>query len=148
MSEDVTIPGFSPTPALMASLGGGRLLSWSADPGRAEVEFTARRDFCHTNGTIVQGGFITAWLDQAIAFAAIAHSGAKQIVFTLDISVKFLERVGPGTVIAKARVLRWGRRAAFFEAQLCSPDGKLLAMATATTVPAPYTPPSAVTPAI
>ncbi len=147
MSEEIIIPGFTPTPALMASLGGGRLFAWSSNPGCAEVEFNARREFCHTNGTIVQGGFITAWMDQAIAFAAIAHSDAKQIVFTLDISVKFLERVGPGTVIAKARVLRWGKRAAFFETELCSPEGKRLAIATATAVPAPYAP-AAVTPAV
>jgi uncharacterized protein (TIGR00369 family) len=132
------IPGFTPTKALMESLGGYRLIEYGTRPGRALLEFNARPEFCHTNGTIVQGGFVTAWMDSAIAFAAVAHSGAEFNVASLDISVKFLERVGPGPVLAEARVLRWGKRVVFLEAQLLSPERKLLAIATSSTVPVPY----------
>lgn len=135
---DLAVPGFTPDAELMASLGGCRLLEFASDPGRALLEFTALRGFCHTNGTIVQGGFVTAWMDAAMAFAAAAHSGGEYTFASLDISVKFLEPVRPGLVQAEARVLRWGRRIAFLEAQLYSTERKLLAVASSSTAVVPY----------
>ena len=46
---------------LLHAIGFDRLLH--SDPaGIARVRFAPRPEFAHTNGTIVQGGFITAWL--------------------------------------------------------------------------------------
>jgi uncharacterized protein (TIGR00369 family) len=137
MSE-LTIPGFVPNATLMASLGGCRMLAFSGDPGLARLEFIARPEFCHTNGTIVQGGFVTAWMDASMAFAVAARTSGELTFASLDISVKFLEPVGPGAVHAEGRVLRWGRRILFLESRLFSPQGKLLALATSSAMPVPY----------
>lgn len=39
----------------------------------------------------------------------------------------FMSRVGPGTHSVRAAAVKWGRQAAFFEAQVCGADGRVLA---------------------
>jgi acyl-coenzyme A thioesterase PaaI-like protein len=54
---------------------------------------------------------------------------------SLDINVSFLERVAPGPVVVEARVVRWGRRVAFLQAELraqADEDAPLLARASST----------------
>ena len=82
--------------ALSESMGGFHVIS--RDPSRRAVKaaFTVRREYCHTNGTIAQGGFITAWLDAAMAHAVVYDSDHAFNVASLEIKVSFLERVGPG----------------------------------------------------
>ncbi|MFT4100957.1 MAG: PaaI family thioesterase [Burkholderiaceae bacterium] len=120
-----------PPGPLLDTLGGARVLSVDAQ-GSPRVEFTARPEFCHTNGTIVQGGFVTAWLDFAMAFATALRTEGRSGVASLDINVSFLERVGPGKVIVEGRVRRLGKRVAFLEATLFDERGTELATATST----------------
>ena len=56
----------------------------------------------------------------------------KRQVFSLEIKVSFYEKVGPGEGRVEARVIRRGRRIAFMEASLYSPEGKLAAQASST----------------
>jgi acyl-CoA thioesterase len=130
-------PPLMPSPTLMDAIGGCRVLSIDAQRGVARAEFTARPEFCHTHGTIVQGGFVTAWLDFAMAFATIHRTGGAHGVASLEMKVSFLERVGPGKVIVEGRVLRLGRRVAFLEATLFDPSGRMLATATSTAMLTP-----------
>jgi uncharacterized protein (TIGR00369 family) len=118
--------------ALSESMGNFHVTGWDADAGQLLGAFTVRREYCHTNGTIAQGGFITAWLDAAMAHAVIHETGHAQTVFSLEIKVSFYEKVGPGEGWVKARVIRRGKRVAFLEASLYNPDGKLAAEATST----------------
>jgi hypothetical protein len=76
----------------------GRLPRDRLGPGRKALRgaFTVRREYCHTNGTIAQGGFITAWLDAAMAHAVLHDTHHAQTVFSLEIKVSFYEKVGPG----------------------------------------------------
>jgi uncharacterized protein (TIGR00369 family) len=120
--------------ALSESMGNFHVTGW--DPARRVVSaaFEVRREYCHTNGTIAQGGFITAWLDAAMAHAVIHDTERAQSVFTLEIKVSFYEKVGPGEGRVEARVIRRGKRVAFLDASLYSPEGKLAAHATSTGV--------------
>ena len=118
--------------ALSESMGDFHLTGWDAERKTAKARFTVRREYCHTNGTIAQGGFITAWLDAAMAHAVIHDSGHKQTVFSLEIKVSFYEKVGPGEGWVEGRVIRRGKRIAFLEGSLYNPDGKLAAEATST----------------
>lgn len=120
--------------ALMESMGGFHVTGFNAGTGVLHAAFTVRREYCHTNGTIAQGGFITAWLDAAMAHAVIHGSGHKQTVFSLEIKVSFYEKVGPGQGRVEARVIRRGKRVAFMEASLYNPAGQLAAEATSTGV--------------
>lgn len=114
-------------PGLRQAIGFERIVSLDRQAGTAIIQFNARPEFAHTGGTIVQGGFITAWLDNAMAFAVMARGAAS--VASLEIKVSFLARVSPGTVTAHARVVRMGRSIVFLEATLVSADGELLATA-------------------
>jgi acyl-CoA thioesterase len=129
-----------PLPAvdLLESMGFVRIVAVDREAGRVRAEFDALPRFCHTDGTVVQGGFITAWLDFTMAQAALARSGHAIGVASLELKVSFLRRVGPGRVVAEGRVRRLGARVAFLEASLFDVDGALLATAssTAMTVPA------------
>lgn len=120
--------------ALSESMGNFHVTGWDPERRVASAAFEVRREYCHTNGTIAQGGFITAWLDAAMAHAVIHDTERAQSVFTLEIKVSFYEKVGPGEGRVEARVIRRGKRVAFLEASLYSPEGKLAAQATSTGV--------------
>jgi acyl-CoA thioesterase len=118
--------------ALSESMGNFHVTRWDAERQVLHAAFTVRREYCHTNGTIAQGGFITAWLDAAMAHAVIHASGHKQTVFSLEIKVSFYEKVGPGEGRVEGRVVRRGKRVAFLEASLYNAAGQLAAEATST----------------
>ena len=120
--------------ALSESMGNFHVTGWDAERRTVDAAFTIRREYCHTNGTIAQGGFITAWLDAAMAHAVMHDTGHKQTVFSLEIKVSFYEKVGPGEGRAVARVVRRGKRVAFMQATLYNPEGKLAAEASSTGV--------------
>lgn len=126
--------------ALSESMGNFHVTGW--DPARRTLDaaFTVRREYCHTNGTIAQGGFITAWLDAAMAHAVIHDTDHAQTVFSLEIKVSFYEKVGPGAGHVQARVVRRGRRVAFLEASLFNAEGKLAAQASSTGILVDYRP--------
>jgi uncharacterized protein (TIGR00369 family) len=86
---------------------------------------------CHSGG-VVQGGFITGWLDAAMAHAVLHDTNHAQTVFSLEIKVSFYEKVGPGEGWVEGRVIRRGKRVAFLEAALYNAAGKLAAEATST----------------
>jgi uncharacterized protein (TIGR00369 family) len=121
-----------PAVELLGSMGFVRVLEADRDAARVRAEFDALPRFCHTDGTIVQGGFVTAWLDFAMAQAALLRTGHEVGIASLEIKVSFLRRVGPGRVVAEGRVSRLGRRIAFLEGSLFDPSGTLLASATST----------------
>lgn len=118
--------------ALSESMGNFHVTGWDRERKVVTAAFTVRREYCHTNGTIAQGGFITAWLDAAMAHAVIHDTAHVQTVFSLEIKVSFYEKVGPGEGRVEGRVIRRGKRVAFLEGALYGPDGKLAAEATST----------------
>ncbi len=124
--------------ALFESMGNFHVISYDATRREAVAGFTVRRAYCHTNGTIAQGGFITAWLDAAMAQAVVHATDHAFNVASLEIKVSFMERVGPGEGRAVGRVIRLGKRVAFMEGELISPEGKVAARASTTAVLVPY----------
>ena len=118
--------------ALRESMGNFHVTDWDGSRRVLTAAFTVRREYCHTNGTIAQGGFITAWLDAAMAHAVIHDTDHAQTVFSLEIKVSFYEKVGPGNGRVEGRVVRRGKRVAFLEASLFNAEGKLAAQATST----------------
>ncbi len=120
--------------ALSESMGNFHVTGWDAQRRAVTGAFTVRREYCHSNGTIAQGGFITAWLDAAMAHAVIHDTDHAQTVYSLEIKVSFLEKVGPGDGRVEGRVIRRGRRVAFMEAELFNAQGQLAARASSTGV--------------
>lgn len=116
--------------ALYVTMGLHRIVEMSSD-GRARLEYDARPEMCHSGG-VVQGGFVTGWIDAAMAHAAIAMIGAEVTPMTLEIKVSFFAPTRPGRVIAEAWVEKRGRKTCFFEGRLTDSEGKVLAKASST----------------
>lgn len=102
------------------------------DPaGRATLEYEAGRHMCHSGG-VVQGGFISGWLDSAMAHAVIARTGFEMTPMSLELKVSFFAPARPGRVFAEAWVEKSGRSTCFTEARLLDPKGVVLAKASST----------------
>jgi uncharacterized protein (TIGR00369 family) len=122
-------------PPFLALLGTS-FVAADSEKGTATLRFKIGVEFCHS-GNIVQGGFVTAMLDAAMAHAVFAHSHLTLRPPTLEIKVSFLKPSHPGTFIAVGRVLRRGRSIVFLEAELFDEAGLLLANATSTAMLVP-----------
>lgn len=116
--------------ALYEEMGLTRIVE--IDPaGRAVLEYEAKQAQCHSGG-VVQGGFVTGWIDAAMAHAAIALTGDQIVPMTLELKVSFFAPARPGRVIAEGWVERNGRRTCFYEGCLKDSAGTVLAKATTT----------------
>ena len=59
------------------------------------TEFLPSEDLTHSDGSIVQGGFVTGMLDAAMAQCIMFKSNGEDLPLTLDIDVKFLNSCIP-----------------------------------------------------
>ena len=95
------------------------------------IEFLPSRDLTHSNGTIVQGGFVTAMLDSCMAQLVLALTNGQVNPLTLDINVQFLRPCTVGEILVKAKYIKEGRTIAYTSAELFQNE-KIVASATAT----------------
>ena len=123
------MPDAPPLQDLQVTLGQQRLVTF--EPGRGAIEYLAGAHMCHSGG-VVQGGFITGWIDAAMAHAAIAMAGNDIVPMSLELKVSFFAPARPGRVIAEAWVERKGKRTCFFEGRLLDTAGTVLAKASST----------------
>ncbi|MFM5895293.1 MAG: PaaI family thioesterase [Novosphingobium sp.] len=122
--------GFTPPNSLYEEMGLERIVE--IDPaGRAILEYRATPEQSHSGG-VVQGGFVTGWIDAAMAHAVMAVPGDEMVPMTLEIKVSFFAPTRPGLVLAEAWVVQGGRRTAFVEGTLKDATGTLLAKASST----------------
>jgi MoaD family protein len=117
-----------PPPAYSDLLGSRPL---DAEPGHVRMEFRATEQFLNPMG-VVQGGFLTAMLDETMGPAALSALGPGQGVPTLELKVSFIRPARPGRLVADARVVHMGKSVVFLESSLVTDDGSLIATATAT----------------
>lgn len=111
-------------------LGFERMVDNGAQSGRAIIHFRSTMEMCHSGG-IVQGGFITGWIDMTMANVIMAKQDQGNPL-SLEIKVSFLASARPGLVIAEAWVERMGRSTAFVEGLLRNESGEVLAKASST----------------
>ena len=117
---------------------GFELLDYSIEGGWAEVAFAPRPEFANPAGS-VQGGFVCAMLDDTMSFAATLSRRFEAIVPTLQTSVAYLRPTPIARVIARGEVLRFGASSVAMQGSLRDTAGQILAVATATAVPRPFT---------
>ena len=101
------------------------------------MAFDVSASFANPTGA-VQGGFVSAMLDEAMSTCCIIASNVTMTAPTLEMKISFLRPLFPGPASVKARILKWGNSAAFMEAEAFDPDGRLVAKATATALPKPF----------
>ena len=95
------------------------------------TEFLPSEDLTHSNGSIVQGGFVTGMLDAAMAQCNMFKSNGEDLPLTLDIDVKFLNSCIPNhKVTSRAKIIKQGKSIVFTTANLFQRDD-LIATASA-----------------
>ncbi len=102
-----------------------------AEPGHVRFEFQATEQFLNPAG-VVQGGFLTAMLDDTMGPAALSQLGAGHFTPTLELKVNFLRPARPGRLVGDGRVVHMGKSVAFLEGSLADDEGNVVATATAT----------------
>ncbi len=116
--------------ALSASLDLEKVVD-HGESGRAVIHYRARMDMCHSGG-IVQGGFVTGWIDAAMAHVVMARSNFEFSSLSLEIKVSFLQSASPGLIVAEAWIERMGRSTAFLEGHIRNEAGEVLAKGSST----------------
>lgn len=113
-----------------ARLLGWRLLDARPEEGWIKLAFDGKPEFCNPAG-FIQGGLLTAMLDDTMGPAVLVMSGGKLYTTTISMTVNFLSPARPGPLIAEARVTQLGKTIAFVESKLMAEDGTVLVTATA-----------------
>ncbi len=108
------------------TLGITKILNIDPLKGQASAEYKARKNMCHS-GNIVQGGFITGWLDAVMALACMSKVGADTLILSLEIKTTFIKKVIPEPVMVTGNVIKSGRSIAFLEGQITDKDNNILA---------------------
>jgi uncharacterized protein (TIGR00369 family) len=129
----------------VAGLLGWRLERIDPEQGTIRVAFEARPEFLNPIGT-VQGGILTAMLDDTMGPAATAHLGGEAFCQTLELKTSFLRPARPGMLYGEGRVVHRGRDVVFVEGRLEDAEGRVIATATATTRIIPFADRSGATP--
>ena len=116
---------------MMQTMGFVRMVEVDTDAGRVVVEFEAKKNQCHS-GNIVQGGFVTGWIDNAMATAAMAKVNFEKVSISLDVHISFYRAANPGIVVAEGWVEHAGGRTVFAEGLLRTQKGEIIAKGTST----------------
>ena len=112
-----------------AILLGWHLLDARPKDGWIRIGFDGKPDFCNPAG-FVQGGILSAMLDDTMGPAVFAMTDGKLYTATITMTVNFLSPAKPGPIIGEAKVTQLGKTVAFMEGRLMAEDGTVLATAT------------------
>ncbi|HEX2800431.1 MAG TPA: PaaI family thioesterase [Phenylobacterium sp.] len=115
-----------------------RVVAVSQAAKSVEVEFEARADLLLNPMGQVQGGFLSAMLDECMSVACMVASGMTAVAPTLEMKTSFFRPALPGRLKGVGKVAKWGRQIAFTEGELYDAEGRLLAKATGTALPTPF----------
>lgn len=107
------------------------------ETGRVEVWFTAKAEFLNPNGS-VQGGLVSAFLDEAMSLSVFVSTHLKAAVPTLEMKTTFLRPLMTGRARCVGETVRLGRTVGFTEGRLFNEDGVLCATASATAAIRPF----------
>jgi len=113
------------------TLGIDKVLYINTQKGIASARYIADKSMCHSGG-IVQGGFVTGWIDAIMALACSAKCGADVLALTLEIKINFLNSAKMGKIISTANVIKNTKSIAFAEGKLEDTNGNLIATGSST----------------
>jgi uncharacterized protein (TIGR00369 family) len=93
-------------------------------------------ELCNSAGTI-QGGVLAAFADALLGGAASAHLPEHDYPALAEMKISILRPAGAGSMLrGRGCVVKAGRRVLFSEAEVRDGDGRLIARASGTAVPA------------
>jgi uncharacterized protein (TIGR00369 family) len=107
----------------------GRVVEFIPGKNQLTMQFEPGLHCCHSVD-IVQGGFVTAMLDAAMAHVIMATEQMRVTVSSIDINVSFLRPTRAGLHTAVGTIIKLGRSVGYARAELYSEQGDLTATAT------------------
>ncbi len=123
--------GKLPQPATARTLG-MRIVHVDPEEGALEAEFEGKAEFINPAGNI-QGGFLSAMLDDTMGPALAAQLAEGEFAPTLNLNVQFFSPAKPGKVRGIGRVEKRGGGICYLSGELLQ-EGRIVAKATATAV--------------
>ena len=117
--------------APQSTLGIKKILKLNTSEGEAHAIYKARKNMCHS-GNIVQGGFITGWLDAVMALGCMCKVGADTLVLSLEIKTTFIKKISYEQVLVIGNVIKTGKTIAFLEGKIVDAENNILAKGTQT----------------
>ena len=117
--------------APQSTLGIKKILKLDTSEGEAHAIYKARKNMCHS-GNIVQGGFITGWLDAVMALACMCKVGADTLVLSLEIKTTFIKKISHEQVLVIGNVIKTGKTIGFLEGKIVDAENNILAKGTQT----------------
>jgi len=117
-------------PAQSSRSLGFELISLDMSKMETRVRFIGKPEFTNPAG-YVQGGYLSAMMDDTIGMLATVKTGTRAFPSTIDLHTTFLRPVRTGIIEVVARLRNIGRSVIFAEADLYDPRGKEAARATA-----------------
>jgi uncharacterized protein (TIGR00369 family) len=109
-----------------------------ADDPKKEVVFswTVPAELCNTAGN-VQGGVLAAFADAVLGAATAAFLPEDKYPALAEMKISIFRPSPKGTKLTgRGYIVKAGRRVMFAEAEITGPDGKVVAKATGTEIPA------------
>ena len=134
LTEDQLIARFNAKQPPTGRMFGLKILAVDQAAGRVRQSFELDDRFCNPRG-VIQGGIVTALLDDCAAYAGIVALGEPGFIASLELKTSFFAPAYPGILYAEGRCIKMGRSSCFLEAELSDGDGKLLARMTSTAIP-------------
>ena len=89
MDDSEILASFNSRSAPCTDTLGANVTNFSSKPPFIEMEFQAIYDFTHSDGEVVQGGFVTGMLDAPMAHLLMGLFDFKVMPMTLVINVSF-----------------------------------------------------------
>ena len=131
MDDSQILQSFRSNEAPCMDTLGAKVLRFSSSPPEIEMEFEGKYEFTHSDGKVIQGGFVTGMLDAPMAHLLMGLFEFKVIPMTLDLNVSFLAPSRQGKLRAIAEVLQLGKSTAFMASKLYQEE-TLVATSTST----------------
>lgn len=130
MPDTARIADVFKTPSPSSTTLGFEVLSLDMKAWTTRVRFDGRTEFRNPAG-YVQGGFLSAMLDDTIGFLAGMKTAPSALPSTVDLHTTFLRPVRVGVVEVAAKLSNIGRSMIFSQATLFDARGKEAARASA-----------------
>lgn len=100
------------------------------------ISWVVPEDLCNSAGNL-QGGVMAAFADALLGGAAAAHLPEDQYPALAEMKISIFRPAPAGTkLIGKGTVLKRGKRVLFAEAEISDGEGRTVAKASATEIPA------------
>jgi uncharacterized protein (TIGR00369 family) len=100
------------------------------------ISWTVPSEYCNSAGNL-QGGVMAAFADSLLGGATAAHLPEDQYPALAEMKISIFRPAPAGTKLAgRGYIVKKGKRVLFAEAEITDGDGKLIAKASGTEIPA------------